>query len=114
MTKGEKIKALRERAGISQVDLAEKISVSKQTLYKYENDLVSNIPSDKIEAIAEEVHATPSFIVGWKEPKSGVKAGTESEANLLYWFRKLNADGQQRAIGTLEELTEINRYREED
>lgn len=113
MTKGEKIKLLRERAGMSQVELAERINVSKQTLYKYENDLITNIPSDKIEAIAEEVHATPSFIVGWKEAKTGVKAQSASESNLLYWFRKLNEDGQQRAVCAIEELTEINRYREE-
>lgn len=36
MTKGEKIKNLRESAGINQVELAEIVGVSKQTMYKYE------------------------------------------------------------------------------
>ena len=43
MTVGERIKALRESLGISQVDFAAKINVSKQTLYKYENNLITNI-----------------------------------------------------------------------
>lgn len=32
---------------MSQVEFADKINVSKQTLYKYENDIITNIPSDK-------------------------------------------------------------------
>ena len=49
MTVGERIKTLRERAGISQIDFATKINISKQNLYKYENNIITNIPSDKIE-----------------------------------------------------------------
>ena len=66
MTKGEKIKQLRERIGKSQVDFADAIGVSKQTLYKYENDIITNIPSDKIEAIAELTGTVPEYIMGWK------------------------------------------------
>ena len=43
MTVGERIRELRERLGINQVDFADKIGVSKQTLYKYENNLITNI-----------------------------------------------------------------------
>ena len=50
MTVGERIKKVREKTGMSQVEFADKINVSKQTLYKYENDIITNIPSDKIEA----------------------------------------------------------------
>ena len=37
MTVGERIKKIRNKLGMSQVDFADKINVSKQTLYKYEN-----------------------------------------------------------------------------
>lgn len=67
MTKGERIKELRERIGKSQTAFADVIGVSKQTLYKYENNIITNIPSDKIEAIAKETGSTPSYIMGWKE-----------------------------------------------
>ena len=53
MTKGERIKARREELGITQVALADMIGESKQTVYKYESGLVSNIPSDKVELIAK-------------------------------------------------------------
>lgn len=67
MTKGERIKYLREKIGLSQVSLADKIDVSKQTLYKYENDIITNIPSDKVEAIAEATGSSPAFIMGWDD-----------------------------------------------
>lgn len=65
MTVGERIKKVREKTGMSQVDFADKINVSKQTLYKYENNLITNIPSDKIEAVAEIGGVSPAFLMGW-------------------------------------------------
>ena len=78
MTIGKKIKDLREKKGLSQVELADKISASKQTLYKYENDIVTNIPSDKIEAIARILGTSPSYLRGGSsgpsvKPKSSDK-----------------------------------------
>lgn len=67
MTKGERIKKLRTQANLSQVVLANKIGVSKQTLYKYENDIVTNVPSDKIEKLAEALGTTPPYIMGWED-----------------------------------------------
>lgn len=72
MDKGKIIKRLREQKGFSQVELADKIGVSKQTLYKYEKGIVTNIPSDKIEALAKVLGTTPEVLMGWAEPpKSG-------------------------------------------
>ena len=71
MSKGSRIKQLREQSGLSQVELADRIGVSKQTLYKYENDIITNIPSDKIESIANTLRTTPSYLMGWDDNKSG-------------------------------------------
>ena len=67
MTVGERIKELRTQLGLSQVEFAEKINVSKQTLYKYENNIITNIPSDKIEAAAKVGHVSPSYLMGGDE-----------------------------------------------
>lgn len=67
MTVGERIKKVREKIGMSQVDFADKINVSKQTLYKYENNLITNIPSEKIEAVAKVSGVTPSYLMGWEK-----------------------------------------------
>ena len=75
MTIGERIKEVRTRLGISQASFADKIGVSKQTLYKYENNIITNIPSDKIEAIAKVSGYSPSYLMGWEEPEDENQTG---------------------------------------
>ena len=67
MTIGERIRFLRKKEGLSQTDLAAKIGVIKQTLYKYETGIVTNIPSEKIEEIASVLGVTPAYLMGWEE-----------------------------------------------
>lgn len=67
MTKGQRIKKLRTDCGLSQVEFASKLGISKQLLYKYENDIVTNIPSDKVFEIATLCESTPEYIMGWSE-----------------------------------------------
>lgn len=69
MTKGERLRKRREQLGLSQTEVANSVNVSKQTLYKYENDIVTNIPSDKIEALARKLETTPEFLMGWEVQK---------------------------------------------
>ena len=59
MTKGERIKQLRESANLTLEELAKKLHTTKQTIYKYEKNIVTNIPSDRIEALAEVLDSTP-------------------------------------------------------
>ena len=67
MTVGDRIRTTRKREGISQTDLAQKMGVIKQTLYKYETGIVTNIPSEKIEAAAAALGVTPGYLMGWEE-----------------------------------------------
>lgn len=75
MTVGERIKNLREKLGMSQVDFADKINVSKQTLYKYENNIITNIPSDKIEAAASIGNVSPASLMGWDNNVGPITSG---------------------------------------
>lgn len=70
MTIGDRIKERREVVNISQTDLAEKTGISKQTLYKYENNIIVNIPSDKVEKIASILDTTPAYLMGWEKRES--------------------------------------------
>ena len=51
MTIGDRIKQLRRKNSLTQDDLAEKLSTTKQTIHKYENNIITNIPADKIEVV---------------------------------------------------------------
>ena len=67
MSKGERLRQLREKKGLSQVEAAERIGVSKQNLYKYEKDIITNIPSDIVERIAKLYETTPAYLMGWED-----------------------------------------------
>lgn len=67
MTKGERIKKLRKHHKLTLDELAERLGTTKQTVFKYENDIVTNIPSDKIETLANILNTTPAYIMGWDD-----------------------------------------------
>lgn len=70
MNKGERIRRLRIVKGFSQIELAEKLNTTKQTISKYEKGIVTNIPSDRIEAMARILETTPEYILGWDQEKT--------------------------------------------
>lgn len=77
MTVGERIKDLREKLRMSQVEFADRINVSKQTLYKYENNIITNIPSDKIEAAAKIGNISPAYLMGWDNNVGPITNGSK-------------------------------------
>lgn len=85
MTIGERIKKVRENLGMSQVAFADKINVSKQTLYKYENNIITNIPSDKIEMIAKLGNVSPSYIMGWEQYDHYTKLVNTYFKSVMFW-----------------------------
>ena len=75
MTKGQRIRTKREERNMGLTELADKAHISKQTLYKYENEIVTNIPSDKIEALASALDVAPSYLMGWDDFVQDVTKG---------------------------------------
>lgn len=59
------IKERRIELGLTLEQVAEKVGTSKQTIQRYETGVISNIPSDKIEALAVALQTTPQHIMGW-------------------------------------------------
>lgn len=123
MTVGERLKQLREKVGISQVDLATKINVSKQTLYKYENSIITNIPSDKIEDVAKILNVSPSYIMGWTqydENCAGREASDEKvmkfhgpEKQLMENYKQLSDTNKKKVVDYSGNLLKIQKMEEE-
>lgn len=61
-----KLKELRKKRGMTLDELAERIGTSKQTIHRYENGIISNIPHEKIEALAAALGVTPADLMGWE------------------------------------------------
>ena len=59
------LKQLRKDKGYTLDMLAEAIGTSKQTISRYENGAITNIPPEKIQALAKALCTTPSELMGW-------------------------------------------------
>lgn len=68
MSVGKNIKNRRKELDLTQEDIAKRIGVSKQTVQKYESGVIANVPSDKIEMVAEILKTTPAKLMGWEDP----------------------------------------------
>jgi repressor LexA len=67
---GKRLRELRKKAGLTLEALAERLGTSKQTIHRYENGTIANIPHEKIEKLAEALGVYPSEIMGWEESLS--------------------------------------------
>lgn len=67
MSIGNRIKKRRKELGLTQTELADRVKTTKQTIYKYENEVVTNLPSDRIEQLAKALDTTPAYLMGWDE-----------------------------------------------
>lgn len=70
VTVGDRIRQVRQEQDVTQQELADYIGVSKQAVYKYENNIVTNIPTDKVDAIAKRLKVSPAYLMGWEEQPS--------------------------------------------
>lgn len=74
---GERIKYRREQLGLSQDELARRLGYkSRSSINKIEND-ASGLPQSKIVAIANALHTTPAYIMGWEETQKKNDALTD-------------------------------------
>jgi len=62
-----RLKELRRRAGMTLEELAERVDTSKQTIHRYENGVIANIPHEKIKKLAAALEVSPSELMGWEE-----------------------------------------------
>lgn len=83
MNIGERIKFVRRAQGMSQSELAEKIGVLKQTIYRYERGETKGIPSDMLEKIAKALDVSPLYLMGWDNNLSPSKNVYKEQTNIL-------------------------------
>lgn len=75
MNLGERIKIARDKAGLTQEELGKKCGTTKQTIFKYEAGVVTNIPLDRLELIADAVGVSAASLLGWEKEQPTVSDG---------------------------------------
>lgn len=103
MTIGQRIRLARERKDMTLDEVARLCNTTKQTIFKYENEIVTNIPYDKIVLLSNALDVSPSYLFGWDEKESSPSEPvlTEGEKLMLELFRKIPADRQPAALELL-------------
>ena len=59
----------REAKQITQEELGATCGTTKQSIFKYESGVVTNIPLDRLEKIAVALDVSPAYLMGWDEPE---------------------------------------------
>ena len=61
-----KLKELRKAKRMTLEELADEIGTSRQTIHRYENGVITNIPPDKVVSLAKALDTTPAYLMGWE------------------------------------------------
>ena len=96
MTIGQRIKVARERKDMTLDEVATRCKTTKQTIFKYENEIVTNIPYDKIVLLSKALDVSPSYLFGWDEnesPSEPMLTGVDKE---LWDLLKLIPEDQKK------------------
>jgi transcriptional regulator with XRE-family HTH domain len=103
MTTGQKIRSARERKNMTQSEVAKLCHTTKQTIFKYENDIVTNIPYEKIILLSKALDVSIEYLFesSGKKDSPSEQNLTEGEKMMLELFRKIPVDRQPEALDLL-------------
>jgi len=104
MNIGQRMKLRRQEINLSAEKLAEKLGVSKTTIYRYEKGEIEKFPIELVEPIAKALNTTPAYIMGWE---------VKDDINVIY--NQLE-DSRQRKVYSYAkyELDEQNKFNHSD
>ncbi len=105
MTKGERIKSARETAGLTQEQLGRMCHTTKQTIYKYETGIVTNIPIDRLVSIAQALNVSAEYLAGWD---NDILYSTAKEAVLSQEFNSLSEEDRIAALNSIKKQRPAN------
>ena len=120
------LKQLRVQASMTQKELAEKLHVSQNAVFNWENG--KREPGlDMIEKIAKLFMVKPSYLLGYEtefiKPQNSLKnslnnitllkTNNQKLENVVRSFSRLNSKGQEKAVEQLELLAKIPVYQKD-
>lgn len=98
---GERMKLRRKELNLSADVVAEKLGVSRSTIFRYEKGDIEKLPTNILEDIAEVLKTTPAFLMGWED---------ENAPSIETIYKQLNSERQTKVYNFAEQqLEEQNR-----
>lgn len=116
MDVGQNLKELRLKRGKTLEDVAAYIDTSPQTIYKYENGIIKNIPMKKIKQICRYLEVHPASVMDWGDTENDESLILSiSEQLMMEEYRKLSVKGKNTVDMLIHSILEIeNSPREEE
>lgn len=96
MTIGQRIRVARERKNMTLDEVATLCKTTKQTIFKYENEIVTNIPYDKLVLLAKALDVSPSYLFGWDKEESPSEPQLTGVDKELWDLLKLIPEDQKK------------------
>lgn len=78
----ERIKALRERKGFTQDDLAERLGMNRANISNYERGIITNIPADVLQKMADLFDTTTDYLLGRTDDPSPFALTAKNERDI--------------------------------
>ena len=82
MTFAERLRELRTEKKMSLNQVAEKIGVGRANIYKYEHGIITNVPPDRVHALANLFGVTRPYLMGWTDEVDQMLADDATERAL--------------------------------
>lgn len=89
---GAKLKQRRIEEKISAEELANKLGVSKSTIYRYEKGEIAKVPTETLEKISKILNTSPAYFMGWSDLTHN------SKSDIVAIYEKLNENRQEKVL----------------
>lgn len=76
------VKKRRLELEMSMEELGKKVGVSKATIQRWESGEIKNVRRDKISKLADALHTTPSYLMGWNKQAYDMADSMVKDANI--------------------------------
>lgn len=113
MTVGERIRVCREARHLTQTELGLACGVAKQTIFKYETGVVTNIPLDKLQLIASALNVSAAYLIGWETPQdkngespSEYEGLSTAKISLIEFAKSIPDDKAELALRVIRSIAE--------
>lgn len=102
---GDRIKQRRKELKLSADVVAEKLGVSRSTVFRYEKGDIEKVPTTILEKLAEVLKTTPAYLIGWESENNSAYTKMLHES-----FDSLNSYRKRKVIDFSKlQLSEQNR-----
>ena len=106
----KKIHELRKQHKLTLEQVASVVGVGKSTVRKWETGMIANMKRDKIALLAQALHTTPEYLMGWEKEPSPISEPplTEEEKKWMEIYHRLSNETREMLITSLDELDPID------